>query len=58
MIWLKYFTDVNTLESQCVHSILWLNLYRIGLKMIVQYSKHVAYVITLRNKNSCADVHY
>jgi len=22
MIWLKYFTDVNTLGSQCVHSIL------------------------------------
>jgi len=26
MIQLKYFTDVNTLGSQCVHSILWLNL--------------------------------
>ena len=26
MIWLKYSTDVNTLGSQCVHSILWLNL--------------------------------
>jgi len=22
MIWLKYFSDVNTLGSQCVHSIL------------------------------------
>jgi len=22
MIWLKYFTDINTLGSQCVHSIL------------------------------------
>jgi len=26
MTWLNYFTDVNTLGSQCVHSILWLNL--------------------------------
>jgi len=24
--------------------------------MTIQYSKHVAYVITLCNKNSCADV--
>ena len=22
MFWFKYFTDINTLESQCVHSIL------------------------------------
>ena len=26
MVWLNYFTDVNTLGSQCVHSILYLNL--------------------------------
>jgi len=26
MTWLNYFTDVNTLGSQSVHSILWLNL--------------------------------
>jgi len=26
MTWLNYFTDVNTLRSQCVHSIPWLNL--------------------------------
>jgi len=26
MTWLNYFTDVNTLGSQYVHSILWLNL--------------------------------
>ena len=58
MIWLKYFSDVNTMGSQCVHRILQLNLQRIGLKMTVQRSKHVAYIITLCNKNSCADAHY
>jgi len=26
MTWLNYFTDVNTLGSQYVHSILWLNM--------------------------------
>jgi len=35
MTWLDYFTDVNTLGSQCVHSILWLNLQRMGLKMAI-----------------------
>jgi len=26
--------------------------------MTVQQSKHAAYVITLCNKNKCADIHY
>ena len=56
MIWLKYFADVNTVGSQCVHSILWLkpvkNRPEDDYLLVETCSLH----ITLCNKNSCADV--
>jgi len=55
MIWLKYFTDVNTLGSQCVHSILWQpvkNRPEDDCSIVETCSLH----INLCNKNSCVGV--
>jgi len=56
MIWLKYFIDVNTLGSQCVHSILWLNLLKNRPEDDYLLVETCSLHITLCNKNSCADV--